>query len=306
MRLRRHKTHTTGAVDHETTAHRDDEGVRVERDDPDRVDGPAPGDLRPVGDDARTSEVRRAEPEEHDTRIVDDSRTTADVRRDHDPDAPSPRTVDEPVGGVATATAPVTRDHVDTTDDDRFVRAGDDRVAIDDEPGRPLVRVPRIAPLAPFGGWLAAWGAAIVAAACLVEAGVGLGLGFGLADGSADVDSGFFAGLWMLVVQVGAFIVGGFVAGRMARGKTLLHAALAWLVAVIATAVDGVVAALRDSGSSILGALRLPQWADLDYDTVVIVPLVIFAAGSLIGTLIGGMLAAGANRSDRTPIREVR
>jgi len=195
--------------------------------------------------------------------------------------------------------------------DDRPVdRTVDEPTYADQRAGYPLqeraaLRIPLFSPLAPIGGWLAAWGAAALATACLIEAGVAVGLGFGIANGSISVNSGFWAGLWTLVIQAGAFLLGGYVAGRMARARAMLHAGLAWLVAMLATAADAIIVNARDSGTSVLGRLHLPQWAGLGgtYQTRVVIPLVIFAAGALIGALIGGALAAGANRRERDVYR---
>jgi hypothetical protein len=169
-----------------------------------------------------------------------------------------------------------------------------------DEPRRPVLRIPRFSLVAPIGGWLAAWGAATLAIACVLEGGVELGFGFGIADGSVDLDSGFWAGLWTLVIQAGAFMFGGYVAGRLARVRPVAHAVLAWFAAMAATAADAIVVALRDSGSSVLAPLGLPQWAGLDYENSVAVPLVIFALGALVGAIAGGALAGGANRRETT------
>ena len=159
-----------------------------------------------------------------------------------------------------------------------------------------MLRIPRFSAIAPVGGWLAAWGAATLAAAAVIEGGGRIGFGFGIADGSVDLDTGFWAGLWTLIIQAGAFVIGGYVAGRMARARAVAHAALAWFVAMAATAADAIVVAARNGGSSVLEPLRLPQWAGLDYENRVAIPLIIFALGALIGAILGGSLASGANR----------
>jgi hypothetical protein len=163
-----------------------------------------------------------------------------------------------------------------------------------------VLRIPSFSVIAPIAGWLTAWGAAAVATAAVMEAGVSVGFGFGIADGSIDVDSGFWAGLWTLVIQGGAFVLGGYVAGRMARTRAIMHAVLAWFVAIAATAADAIVVATGQGRSSVLAPLRLPQWAGLNYDNIVVIPLVIFAAGALVAVIIGGALAAGANRLETT------
>ena len=68
--------------------------------------------------------------------------------------------------------------------------------------------------------------------ACLREAGVDLGLGLGIATGEPGVEDRFLPGLWVLLVQAGAFVLGGYAAARIARRNGLLHAGLAWCVAI--------------------------------------------------------------------------
>ena len=183
-------------------------------------------------------------------------------------------------------------------------------LAVPDEPAQPdtpdiveakrVLRVPSFSVLAPIAGWLTAWGAAALATAAVLEAGVSLGFGFGIADGSIDVDSGFWAGLWTLVIQAGAFLFGGYVAGRMARTRAIAHAVLAWFVAMAATAADAIVVSVGQGRSSVLAPLRLPQWTGLNYDNIVVIPLIIFGAGALVAVIVGGSLAAGANRLETT------
>jgi hypothetical protein len=185
----------------------------------------------------------------------------------------------------------------------------------DHEPGAPTVVEPppvaaarpaspeRAAPAAHFApdailiGWLAAWGAAVLAAACLREAGVDLGLGLGIASGDPGVEDRLMPGIWMLVIQAGAFAVGGYAAARMARARALLHAGLAWVVAMLATGADAVVDALRDDGGSVLARLDLPHWAHTGLSGAWEegLALAIIALAGLAGALVGGSLAAAAN-----------
>jgi hypothetical protein len=185
----------------------------------------------------------------------------------------------------------------------------------DHEPGAPTVVEPppvaaarpaspeRAAPAAHFApdailiGWLAAWGAAVLAAACLREAGVDLGLGLGIASGDPGVEDRLMPGIWMLVIQAGAFAVGGYAAARLARARALLHAGLAWVVAMLATGADAVVDALRDDGGSVLARLDLPHWAHTGLSGAweEALALAIIALAGLAGALVGGSLAAAAN-----------
>lgn len=185
----------------------------------------------------------------------------------------------------------------------------------DQEPGTPTVVEPspvaaarpasperaarsaRFAPDAILIGWLAAWGAGALAAACLREAGVDLGLGLGIATGDPGVEDRLLPGIWMLVIQAGAFVVGGYAAGRLARGRALLHAGLAWAVAMLVTGADAIVDALRDDGGSVLARLDLPHWSGTGLSGAWEegLALAIIALAGLAGALIGGSLAAAAN-----------
>lgn len=204
--------------------------------------------------------------------------------------------------GVAAHGSPATPrqgESTDTPDEPPPAGASPDTVPVKVET-TPVLRIPSFSVTAPIGGWLAAWGAAAVAIAALGEAGVALGFGLGIADGSIDTNSGFWAGLWTLVVQAGAFLVGGYVAGRMARTRAVGHAVLAWSFAMAATAADAIIVQIADDRSSVLAPLGLPRWAGLDYDRTVVVPLIIFAVGALLAAVVGGTLAAGANRLETT------
>lgn len=161
------------------------------------------------------------------------------------------------------------------------------------------MRVPSVTPLAPIAGWLTAWGAAAIAAASLRAAGVDLGLGLGIADGAA-VEDGFLPGLWILIIQAGAFLVGGYVTARMARAHGLIHAALAWAIAMLATGADAIASVIRDA-PTVLSRLDIAYWAETglgsEFDTVL--ALGAFALAALAGALIGGGMGQGANRAAR-------
>src|SRR5438105_8373223 len=119
-----------------------------------------------------------------------------------------------------------------------------------------LMRLPGFAPAAPIGGLLAAWGAVAVATYALAQAGVSLAVGFGLADGAGIGNTnGFWSGLWMLLVQAGAFIIGGYAAARMARNRAMAHAGLVWVLAMAATVADALVQRARTGGSSVLNQI---------------------------------------------------
>lgn len=263
----------------------------------------APNDdetVTPTAEDPRDADMVESPPGRDDdtvTHVVEDPVVVAEDSRDADMVESPPRRDDETVTHVAEAPVAVAERPHDT-DVRESPPTHDEEDRADFQATARVLKTPTFSLLAPLAGWLVAWGTAAVAAAALVEAGVGLGFGFGIADGSVDLDTGFWAGLWTLVVQGGAFLFGGYVAGRMARARATTHAILAWVFAMVATAADAIIVASRDGGSSVLEPLRLPQWAGLDYSNAVAVPLVIFALGSLLAVLIGGILASGANKLD--------
>jgi hypothetical protein len=161
-----------------------------------------------------------------------------------------------------------------------------------------LMRIPGFAPTAPIGGLFAAWGAAAVAFYALAEAGVALGLGLGLAEGSGAVND-VWPGLWMLVVQFGAFLIGGYVAARMARNRAIAHAVLVWVLAIAATAAEAISQNMRAGGASVLDRIGVAHWTDsgLQNDWRLWAVLAAFAIAALVGTLMGGVLGAAANRA---------
>lgn len=158
-----------------------------------------------------------------------------------------------------------------------------------------------LSPVAPAIGWLTAWGALAVALACLREAGVATGLALGIATGPPGADDGFPAGLWTMVAVAGAFLAGGYAAGRLARANALLHAGLAWCVAMLATGADALAIVVRDGGESVLERLGMPRWVHtgLSGTWEEGLALACVALVALAGSLVGGSLAAAANRTAR-------
>jgi hypothetical protein len=195
-----------------------------------------------------------------------------------------------------------TREGAEARDRDRAAAAAGERET------REVMRVPGFAPIAPFGGWLAAWGAAALAALCLIQAGLDMGFGLGIAEGGPG-DDDFGAGVVVLIVQAVAFLIGGYVAARMARGRGVIHAVLAWVVAMIATGADAIVLNLRDGGESVVSGLPfVPFWENtgLGSGGDAVVALGAFALAALIGAIVGGMIGAAGNRAARREIVEGR
>jgi hypothetical protein len=166
------------------------------------------------------------------------------------------------------------------------------------------MRVPGASPLAPVAGWLTAWGVAVLAAGCLRGAGVDFGLGIGIATGDPGVEDRFWPGLWVLLMQAGGFLLGGYVAARMARNRALAHAFGAWVVAMAATGADAIEAWIRDPPAGVLAGLDLPHWLDtgLVGDWEASIALVAIALAGLAGALVGGAVGAAANRAALIPV----
>lgn len=171
-----------------------------------------------------------------------------------------------------------------------------------------ILRVPTFSPVAPIIGLLTAWGAVVIAVGILQRANVGLGFNIGIAKGGPGVD-GFWAGVWLLVVNGGGFLLGGYAAARMARANGVRHAVLVWVVAMLATGADALVEVI---GSGVTGVVRLipgvPFWADTGLTSrgQAIGVLAIFAGVALGGAIIGGAFGQTANRIDRTDDAVVR
>jgi hypothetical protein len=168
-------------------------------------------------------------------------------------------------------------------------------------PRTSALRVPAFSALAPFLGWLMAWGGIVIAAGCLERAGVATGFNLGIASGGPGAD-GFLPALWLLLVSLGAFLIGGYGAARMARAHGTTHAALMWVVAMVATGADAIIDRFRDGAVGVVRTLQgVPFWdgTGMQGDGRLALVALIFAAVSLAGALIGGALAQGANRRDR-------
>jgi hypothetical protein len=170
------------------------------------------------------------------------------------------------------------------------------------EPRTSVLRVPSFSPLASVLGWIVAWGSIAIALACLERVGINTGFNLGIANGGPG-DGGWWAGLWLLIVSGGGFLLGGYAASRMARANGTRHAILVWVIAMLATAADAIFEAIRNGTEGVLRLISgVPFWAEtgLTDEVRAIVVLAIFAAVSLVGALIGGGLGQTANKVDRT------
>lgn len=171
-----------------------------------------------------------------------------------------------------------------------------------------VLRVPSFSPLAPVLGWILAWGAIVIATTSLQRAGVSTGFQLGIAEGGPR-SAGFWAGIWLLVVSAGAFLLGGYAAARIARANGSRHALLVWVVAMAATGADALFESIRDGSVGVVQLMPgVPYWIDtgLSGRAEAAIALAIFAGASLVGALVGGALGQAANRVARTDDALVR
>lgn len=150
-----------------------------------------------------------------------------------------------------------------------------------------------------FFGWLTATGTAVLLTALAAAAGAAVGLANDtsvdeVADqATADPTSiGLVGGIVLAVVLFVAYYCGGYVAGRMARFNGAKQGLAVWLWAVVIAVVVAVLAAIAGDQYDVLGRLdsfpRIPV-AEGDLTTGGIIALLVIAAVSLAGAVVGGI-----------------
>jgi hypothetical protein len=149
-----------------------------------------------------------------------------------------------------------------------------------------------------FFGWLTATGTAVMLTAFVAAAGTAVGVATNTDAGSATTQAandpktvGIVGAVALLIVLFVSYFCGGYVAGRMARFHGLRQGMAVWLWAVMIAAVVAVLAALAGSQYDVLSKLnsfpRIPV-SQGNLTTGGLIALVIVAAGSLAGALLGG------------------
>ncbi len=150
-----------------------------------------------------------------------------------------------------------------------------------------------------FFGWLTATGTAVLLTALAAAAGTAVGVAGGTdvaeaADQAASDPAtvGLVGGIVLLVVLFVAYYCGGYVAGRMARFNGAKQGLAVWLWAVIIAIAVAVLAAVAGDQFNVLGQLnsfpRIPV-AEGDLTTGGIIALLLIAAASLVGAVLGGL-----------------
>jgi hypothetical protein len=150
-----------------------------------------------------------------------------------------------------------------------------------------------------FFGWLTATGTAVLLTALAAAAGTAVGVANN-ADVSEAADQaasdpgtvGLVGGIVLLLVLFVSYYCGGYVAGRMARFNGAKQGVAVWLWAVVIAVVVAVLTAIAGDQFNVLGQLnsfpRIPV-SEGDLTTGGIVTLLIIAAASLAGAVLGGL-----------------
>ncbi|GAA2721558.1 hypothetical protein [Cellulomonas aerilata] len=150
-----------------------------------------------------------------------------------------------------------------------------------------------------FFGWLTATGTAVLLTALAAAAGTAVGVASNTdaAEAAEQATSdpgtvGVVGGVVLLVVLFVAYYCGGYVAGRMARFNGAKQGLAVWLWAVIIAVAVAVLAAVAGDQFNVLGQLnsfpRIPI-SEGDVTTGGIIALLVIAAASLAGAVLGGL-----------------
>jgi hypothetical protein len=149
-----------------------------------------------------------------------------------------------------------------------------------------------------FFGWLTATGTAVILTAFVAAAGTAVGVATHTNASSATTQAandpktvGIVGAVVLLIILFVAYYCGGYVAGRMARFHGMRQGMAVWLWAVLIAAVVAVLAALAGGQYDVLSKLnsfpRIPI-SQGNLTTGGLIALVVVAAGSLAGALLGG------------------
>ncbi|WP_134768500.1 TIGR04086 family membrane protein [Nocardioides sp. 1609] len=200
---------------------------------------------------------------------------------------------------------PVARpDGVDTTastiappPDEQVVYRADERDA-----GRAAQRK-RVDLLATIGGALATLGTLLLLSS-LVSAAVGT-IGYQTGVDDQDLSIGSLVG--GLVVLFLACLVGGWVAGRIARHHGGLHGLLTVLWLVLLAGVLAALAAIFGDDLDVTGDVGLPSWFSQDaFTTAAIISGVVALVLALLGGWLGGRLADRHRHDETVAVVETR
>jgi hypothetical protein len=166
-----------------------------------------------------------------------------------------------------------------------------------------------------FFGWLAATGMMVLLAALVTVSGAAA-LGTTGADdaglASETLQSrdtmGWAGAIALLVVVFAAYYCGGYVAGRMARFNGVTQGVAVWLWGVVIGSVAAAVAAIVGPDYNLPpefdGVLRTPV-PETDITTAGVIAVLVLAACSLFGAVLGGLAGMRFHRRVDRSVRRV-
>ncbi|GIG29706.1 hypothetical protein [Cellulomonas marina] len=146
-----------------------------------------------------------------------------------------------------------------------------------------------------FFGWLTATGTAVLLTALLAGAGTAVSVATDttLDDVASQPETVGIAGsIALLVIVLVAYYCGGYVAGRMARFDGVKQGIAVWVWAVVVAVVVAVLGLVAGNQFDVLAQLnafpRLPV-GEGELTTSGVVAVLIVAAASLVGAILGGI-----------------
>ena len=150
-----------------------------------------------------------------------------------------------------------------------------------------------------FFGWLSAMGMGVILTAILAAAGAAVGVTTGKSasqvsnQATQNVQSvGVIGAIVLAVIVFLSYYAGGYVAGRMARFNGARQGVAVWLWALVVAILVAVAGAVAGSKYDVLSRLngfpRIPV-SQGTLSTAGIVALILVAATSLVGAILGGL-----------------
>jgi len=162
-----------------------------------------------------------------------------------------------------------------------------------------------------FFGWLTATGMSVLLIALLAAAGVAFGVATNTtvsvdqavqesqnATGTAQT-VGLVGAITLLVVLLGAYYCGGYVAGRMARFNGAKQGLAVWLWGVVMALVVAAVAAIAGAQYDVFAQLNLPRLPVNEGQVTAVGAIAIGAAilAALVGAVLGGLAGMRFHRN---------
>lgn len=181
------------------------------------------------------------------------------------------------IGGLGRAASRTSNISVETVRDDVGIRAARGRFG-----GLDWAAV--------LAGVLSSIGAIVIIGGLATAVGQ---IAYQLDDADTVSIGALIAGIAVIVVS---FLVGGWIAGRVARYDGGRNGLATAAVFIVLAAVLAALGAWADDEYDVFGELELPQWFSDDSSTRAVISAIIAAALSLIAAWLGGMLGTRYHR----------